>query len=231
MATGLERTAVSPHTMQAGQAARQPVGMQSTASPPMSTLLQQASASPQFYDLFDYLRGRQMVPNLEYRGILDDPLIRGRFSYDYQRRNAAADPGVVELTPNARPNTVVHELTHAAQRQLTKQYNELIKKDSLLPEEQQFVDGYQKLIFTPGEAYGRRAYSAQRATAEKIAPEWSKKQSDYRSTGGELAAFGMGSTVERNDYAAPLHVDPTYATEFSVLLDLAKRLQRKKDKR
>jgi hypothetical protein len=37
----------------------------------------------------------------------------------------------------------------------------------------------------------------------------------------------MGSTVNRNaDSPAPLHIDPSYATEFSILLDMARKLQK-----
>jgi hypothetical protein len=64
--------------------------------------------------------------------------------------------------------------------------------------------------------------------ADKLAPEWSKENSDYRSASNELSAYGMGSTVPRRSNRAPLHVDPTMATEFSILLDLAQRAQKAK---
>jgi hypothetical protein len=42
----------------------------------------------------------------------------------------------------------------------------------------------------------------------------------------------MGSTIGQNKhYPAPAHVDPTMATEFSIMLDLAQRAQAKAGKK
>ena len=89
------------------------------------------------------------------------------------------------------------------------------------------MSGYEKLMRAPGQMFGQAPKEVLTQTARKIAPEWTEKQKDYRSTGAELSAFGMGSAVSPNVTSpAPLHIDPTYATEFQVLLDLANRAQK-----
>jgi hypothetical protein len=101
------------------------------------------------------------------------------------------------------------------------------RKAKLTPLDEQFIQTYEKLIYRPGELIGARPERTQSLTAKRIAPEWTNKESDYRATGDELAAWGMGSTVNRNaDSPAPLHIDPSYATEFSILLDMARKLQK-----
>lgn len=58
-----------------------------------------------------------------------------------------------------------------------------------------------------------------------------KKNKEYRSTPPELAAFAIENALggDRGGLSpgmikrAPLHVDPTLATEFTILLDLAQK--------
>lgn len=183
-------------------------------------LLQKTAAYPQYGELVEYLASRRMVPkiNLNYLGGSEGEFNAGSGFY--------TGPGTVKA---AEPSTLVHELTHAAQRQMGWQYGLLKKKSSkeLAPEEQQFIDAYEKLIFTPKE-FGRKMDFTAEKTAQSIAPEWARQKGGYRATGPELQAFGMGSTVSPNTFnPAPLHVDPTYATEFSILLDLAKQVQKR----
>jgi len=187
----------------------------------LQSLLVETAAYPQYGDLVSYLSSRRMMPPIEMR-------YSGGGSFEYSPLPSKDIPqtGVVRA---GAPSTVVHELTHAAQRQMGWQYNELKKKSAkqLAPEERQFIDTYEKLIFTPSE-FGRKMDFTDVKAARSIAPEWAKEKAGYRASGSELQAFGMGSTVSPNTFnPAPLHVDPTYGTEFSILLDLANRVQKR----
>ena len=189
---------------------------------PTKDLLRETAAYPQYGDLAGYLSSRRMMPpiDMRYSG-------GGEFEYSPLPSKDLPVTGVVRA---GAPSTVVHELTHAAQRQMGWQYNELKKKSAkqLAPDEQQFINAYEKLIIAPSEFLGRKVDFADVKTARSIAPEWAKEKAGYRASGSELQAFGMGSTVSSNTFnPAPMHVDPTYATEFSVLLDLANRAQKR----
>lgn len=220
MATGLERTAVSPHTMRAGQARPQQPALAQTALNPLQKLLQQAAENQQYRDMANYLYNQQMMPPINY-----GDTTRDEFVGVYRRGPGLPKSGVINFANDATPRTAVHELTHAADYAIQDQYRDLKnKKGELTPLERQFMDGYEKLV--------GRNFSTRRETIERMAPDFSYFNKSYRSSGPELAAFGIGSTAWPNDEnPAPLHVDPTYATEFAILLDLAGRLQQKKDKR
>jgi len=192
---------------------------------PLQELLTRTAAYPQYGELTGFLNSRQMMPEIkqEYLGAG-----RGEFTY---ANPVFGDPnfpatGRVSLNYNAEPSTVVHELTHAADRQMSNLYFEisdkLRRREKLSPLEKQFLNGYQKISF--GES--REKMAAQ------LAPEWVKEKANYRASKSELAGFGMGSTIQRNEhYPAPAHVDPTMATEFSIMLDLAQRAQAKTGKK
>lgn len=186
--------------------------------------LRDAANSSQYGDLVEFLASRRVMPEMKYR-----PGISGEFVSGWGMPNR----GEINLGMSATPGTVVHELTHAADRQISQQYYDLAKKRKLDPLEKQFVQTYEKLVFSPDKSQRDPEKYPRTAMAERLAPEWAKKERGYRSTSGEMVAFGMGRPVdEAQRYMpsniAPPHVDPTMATEFSVLLDIAKRLQKSK---
>ena len=185
----------------------------------LQALLRETAGSPQYGALVDYLTARRMMPPIEIEGFDGGAFHRNSFFGSRLPRT-----GVVTVGYRSGPGTVVHELTHAADSQLDAQYYEVKEKAArgkITPAEQQFVQAYEKL------AYNRFAKDLPRLEmAKRLGPEWAKKESDYRATNRELPAWGMGGTVSPNtDYPAPLHLDPTMATEFSVLMDLARRAQ------
>ena len=186
----------------------------------LQRLLVQTAAYPQYGELTDFLTSRRSMPEIrqDYTGT-----DRGSFTYNnpvFGERNFPA-AGRLLLNYGAEPSTVVHELTHAADRQMRELYFEisdrLRKREKLDPLEKQFLDSYQKLSF----GGGREKRAAQ------LAPEWAKEKANYRADQPELAAYGMGSTIAPNaHYPAPAHVDPSMGTEFSILLDLASKAQK-----
>jgi hypothetical protein len=190
---------------------------------PLQSLLQETAAYPQYGALAGYLSSRQMMPPIEQKYGAG-----GKFEKNTVFGSDLPKTGAITVGYEAGPSTLVHELTHAADNQISSQYYELKNKPGdLTPAERQFMQAFEKLVYRPGRMFGAPPESTRSLTAQRIAPEWSREKSDYRSTGGELAAFGMGSSVSPNvNYRAPAHIDPSYATEFSILLDMASKLQK-----
>ena len=189
---------------------------------PLQTLLRESAEYPQYGELVDYLSARRMMPPISLGGTASGG---GVFESNSFFGNALPKTGAIKIGYGAGPSTVVHELTHAADTQLSSQYFQLKnKRGDLTPAEQQFMQAYEKLSY---DQFGRDKAFQRKNLAEKLSPEWAKKHSEYRATNRELPAWGMGFTIDpRDDYGAPLHLDPTMATEFSILLDMARKLQK-----
>jgi hypothetical protein len=202
----------------------------------LEKLTQESKKYPQYNDVMDFLASRQAVPEITqtYLG----PSMGGQFISGWgEPKN-----GRIELNYETTPSTLLHELTHAADRQISHQASKLEDRNRketpildyirgktvLTPEEERFAMGYRKLHYDPTKDYKDPARYPRQELVKKLAPEWAKENYDYRSGDGELVAYGMGSTVPRRSNRAPLHVDPTMATEFSILLDLAQRAQKAK---
>jgi hypothetical protein len=115
------------------------------------------------------------------------------------------------------PSTLTHEMTHATDRQLEQQAGE---QSGLFSKGNKFTDAYTKMV-GPG---GMRSGEKRTELARKIRPKWAAENKDYRATPYEIAAHGVGNyagpTTADN---APPHIDATAATEFQILLDLARR--------
>ena len=108
------------------------------------------------------------------------------------------------------PALLAHEITHAADRQMKQQAIEQRGKGT------KFAEAYEKLMGSEGR---NRLEPARRADYE-----WAEGNRFYRSTPEEIAAHGVGAfSGPMLQDRAPLHVDPTAATEFQILLDLAQR--------
>jgi hypothetical protein len=202
----------------------------------LEKLTQESKKYPQYNDLMDFLASRLAVPEITQKYL--GPSTGGQFTSGWgEPKN-----GRIELNYETTPSTLVHELTHAADRQISGQALDLQTrhrketpiidyirgKTSLTPEEVRLVMGYKKLHYDHDKNYLDSTRYPRQELVKKLAPEWAKENYDYRSADNELAAYGMGSTVPRRSNRAPLHVDPTMATEFSILLDLAQRAQKAK---
>lgn len=172
--------------------------------------------------MLQYLEGRKATPQLQTANLRDG--VGGSFEYDTAFGKGLPPEGVVfvnegrsDRTEQGIRRTLAHELAHATDRQLAEQYFSLPKGARGAD---QFGDAFQKLVL---DSEGGR--SSRNRYAGRLAGEpWAKGNIDYRAGSSELAGFGAGSTEAPNrDYPAPLHVDPTMATELSILLELAQR--------
>ena len=195
---------------------------------PLDKLLTASAKYPQYQDLTGYLNSRNMMPPMNMAYLGSDTA--GEFKRNNFFNQNLPETGVVNFNYGAEPSTVVHELTHAADRQLKDQYLNLKhNKSNLSPEEEQFVAAYQKLSQnTNPMVFGLKRYPKEEL-ANYLSPEWNKKNQRYRASEPELPAWGMASTIDSKDYReynAPLHLDPTMATEFSILMNMAHRLQK-----
>lgn len=233
MATGLENTAVDPMTGRRGQRRRAPErispeirGLMASAVDPLAPLrAQSADATPLYQQLIDYLAARQLMPPMNdaalrygtrgarYLPTVNDPL--GRIAIDAEQANLG---------------TIPHELTHVADEDVYKLYYSLRNKFNLTDAEDRFVKGFEKLVFkSPGSVTESLTADRRRQLANLLDKDWAAKNAGYRSAPDELAAFGVGSTASPDKFhAPPLHLDPTMASEFSILLDLANRVRQER---
>ena len=193
----------------------------------LEELLEKTAKYPQYGELVDYLTQREMMPPIEQKHLGSSTA--GRFVKNgFFGDQTLPKTGVIEVNYGADPGAVLHELTHAADDQLRAQYTQTHnRKLFLTPEEKQFMSAFQKLVYDPTAYHGNPANWPRAQLANKLSPEWTKKNSGYRSGDHELAAWGVDSTATRNrDYNPPLHLDPTMATEFLIMTDLARRAKK-----
>ena len=134
-------------------------------------------------------------------------------------------------------NTVSHELTHASQYNLLYPALSAIAKkkqnnQTVTPEEEQFYTAGKKLMSRqPGTIgqYSKLEAHKNRESLDAIINAMYKGTDEfkpYRTSIGELQAFGIGnmSRAGQTTKNQNQHLDPTMATEFSVLIDLFDRL-------
>jgi hypothetical protein len=181
-------------------------------------------ANPEVYsEIVNYLGKHGKIPEFarEYLGYAS-----GEFSYDPWN---SKDRGKISFNKRygaiPEPSTVIHELTHAADRQLGAQYA-AFKSQGI---QNQFTDAYeqfrtmpQKGLFDSSEQKGMGVEEA----IKKLSPNsWRENNKEYRTDPKEAIAFGVGNsaTKTRDLYDAPLHLDPTLSTNFRILMDLANR--------
>jgi hypothetical protein len=178
--------------------------------------------SPLGEEIFNYLYERNNLPIIksEYLG-------PGHGGY-YKFGGRTPRGGIVGLDYSAKAGDRLHEMAHAADYELASQYNEARPWSFWgRPPPTQFTDAYEKL-HTGGEKQG---YQYQReALAHKLNPKWAAERNNYRSSNDELMAWGVGTTLPSytdDNWEPPLHLNSTLATEMSILLDLARRGNRK----
>lgn len=180
----------------------------------VAALLRAVSQKPEYRAVSDYLLARRAMPPIKEEYLGENT--NGKYEYNTLFGSDLPRTGQVTLnsgnSPSTSVGTLVHELAHAAQRQLINQY---YSKDD--PASPQFKQAYQKLMMKEKD----------KEVAALLNPSFAKDSDPYRMRGSELQAFGMGnSSVDGpGTYRAAPHIDPTMATEFQILLDLATRDQ------
>lgn len=207
-----------------------PPGRNALADRTLQRLLRQTTeAGPQYGELVDYLSARRMMPTIEFEGFDNGAFHQNSFFGNKLPRTGVVTIGHRTSSLPSGPSTVVHELTHAADSQLEAQYYEVKEKairGKITLAEQKFLQAYEKLARTPVSFSNRQGALPRLDMANRLDAEWAKKKSDYRATNRELAAWAMESgMLPRSESPAPLHLDPTLATEFRILIDLARKAQ------
>lgn len=178
------------------------------ASPILSAPIVDQNVNPLTEILKAYLNARNKMPTIQRDPTLD------RATGGYFAASKGPN-GIIGIGPVADATTLPHELTHAAVKELQAQ-----RFDSTASS--QYIDAAEKLLFNNAPA----------KTAQNLDPKWMSKQSvtGYRATSEELPAFAVGnqSPYPGNEvWRGGSHVDPTLATQMSILLELAQRKQTK----
>jgi len=188
-------------------------------------LIDAAQSQPEYREISGFLGKR--IPAANY-GYLPEGVF-GRFMKNSPFGNELPPEGQIEINsafldsnrgPSAAMPTLTHEMVHAAQGPMTDMYY-AHNRGSQTPEMQQFIDAYNRLEFSPYQA-GMAAYPRSAMSAKLGGLDWHNKNAKYRTSETELPAQAIGNAM-RSDSRGPLHLDPTLATEYRILLDLATR--------
>ena len=179
-------------------------------------VLKLAQEDPRYQQLAEYLVSRRAMPEMSTRYL-------GSTSGDFEDRGAGSGKLRLnsELTnnPSAAVKTLSHEMTHASMAQMGRQWYDLYKKPNKTPEEQRFVDNYEKVL-------SGTKNSGLLTQMQAFDPEWYQKNTGYRSSYAEAPAFAIGDLKKNySAHNAPLHMDPSIATQYMQLLDQAQKLQ------
>tara|TARA_R110000868_G_scaffold369930_1_gene633407 strand:- start:37 stop:681 length:645 start_codon:yes stop_codon:yes gene_type:complete len=200
---------------------------------PVNALTTAASAYPSYQDLLKFLGANQ--PPIRFAPL--DAETRG----EYDRAARYGNTGEIRMNtnslrymrddPTATARTLIHETTHATDRQLDNLYFKY-KDRPPTPEIAQFVEGYKRLRWSDKNPNARVQAPPSEALARRLDPKWAAENAGYRANSAELYGHAVGNTArtpESTRYGSidtPLHLDPTLATEHFVLLDLANRAQK-----
>lgn len=187
-------------------------------------VLKKAHDNPLFSQLAEYLALSRAMPELVFTPFYQDGSYSQRGFFSGQD---LPPQGRLSMHKNGSPGTLAHELTHAADARMEDQASYYRVHGINSPAASQFSEARKKLVFNPrGDSEATRYPRV--AMAKKLDPAWNDKNADYRSTHGELAAFGVGNVTpgHRIRHDVPLHLDPTMATELAILLELATRAKR-----
>ena len=193
-----------------------------------------AEKNEDYRAMLEYLQSRDAVPEIKEGRYLPDK-VDAAFSGMKLPFVGAIGSGTIKLNKenivspyhkgDIGPSTLAHEMAHATDRQLEEQDR---KQGGIFSKGNKFTEAYEKMIGSGGLLGGGGMRSGEKRTdlARKLQPEWASNPivKEYRALPYELAAHGVGryagpTTAE----SAPPHVDATAATEFQILLDLARR--------
>ena len=204
-------------------------------SDPVNALTIAARNYPGYQDLLDFLGANR--PPISFTQM--DPELRGQ----YMRGRLTSDTGNIEMNnnylrnnadgarlPESAARTLVHETVHATDRQLANLFFKY-KDRPPTPEMAQFVDGYKKMRWNMQNPNANYQMPPSEHLARQLDPRWAAENANYRANENEMYARAVGNTSRAPGNAqyksdAPLHLDPTLATEHFILLDIANRAQK-----
>lgn len=180
---------------------------------------------PEYLDLLKFLSVNQ--PPIRFANLGEET--RGEYDYNQRYGNTGeiriSDEYLRPGQNRTAPRTLIHETTHATDRQLDDLYFKY-KDRPLTPEIAQFVEGYKKLRWNAENPNARVQAPPSENLARRLDPKWAEANARYRATAPELYGHAVGNmALPRRDSDAPLHLDPSLATEHFILLDLANRAQ------
>lgn len=192
----------------------------------ITRILQSASDNPNYQTIANYLMSRRSFPQIQL-----DPIPSSKYgsfvSPGLFSDGRVPERGIVNINNYSRYQNpadvapvVAHELTHATERQLIKQYYEIKNKQNKTELDNQFINNFQKIIGSSEPEI--------KNWLTKVSPEFVKEEGDYRAKSNEALAFGLENAIFPNaptGYKVPTHVDPTIATTLMLLLDQAQRVQ------
>lgn len=123
----------------------------------------------------------------------------------------------VSLNPSTGKNeqAATHEFTHALDTAML-----FLAQDWNKPQSEKMLFG----LFSDPATSSQKQF----ATAyDKLKPSTSnlpnKPTDPYRAGNMEMRAHGVGEMINKGNYPANQHIDPTMATEFDILMDLLRR--------
>ena len=193
--------------------------------PTIARILQKAADNNEYQQLANYLISRRSMPdfNLGYMpGFYAKFISPGLFTSGKvpERGIISINQGAESWNPESMAPTMVHEMSHAAERQMIKQYYEIKKKLNKTELENQFLNNFQKIIGSNEPEISN--------WLKKVSPEFYEENKGYRAKSGEALAFGLENSAFESppsNRPAPQHIDPTIATTLMLLLDQAQRVQ------
>ena len=203
------------------------------APDPVNTLTTTAGRYPSYQDLLKFLGANQ--PPVRFTPL--EPGTKGEYDYNPRYGNT----GEIRMNSNSlrymrdapaeTARTLIHETTHATDRQLDTLYFKY-KDRPPTPEIAQFVDGYKKLRWNAKDPNARFQSPPSEDSARRFDPKWAAENARYRGNASELYAHAVSNMAQGPDdtrYRSldiPLHLDPPLATEHIILLNLANRAQK-----
>ena len=190
---------------------------------------------PEYLELLKFLGVNQ--PPIRFANLGEET--RGEYDYNQRYGNTGeiriSDEYLRPGQSRTVPRTLIHETTHATDRQLNDLYFKY-KDRPPTPEIAQFVEGYKKLRWNAENPNARVQMPPSEALARRLDPKWAAANAGYKANSAELYGHAVGNVAvppytdkgyrrDLDDNAAPLHLDPSLATEHFILLDLANRAQ------
>lgn len=176
--------------------------------------------NPDINDILDLLTQAQRMPKMSVSS-----RVRGYGDYNWSTNELRIHPN------GGSVNTAAHELTHALDNAMTRQYLDDEKKQKLGRDRERLLGPTLNNLLggvspNPSLDQWLGGYDKLRASQTKIPmPD----QDEYRTSPAEMRAFGVGNINDGGNpnkvlgYNVNPHLDATMATEAAILRELYRR--------